>query len=85
MAPDKASARKRSLRRARVQRLKSGSDKPLVTWLDRVKDKLVLRYRDQRVPVAQIRRDDLPAQLGFTRLRAPAISWLLSVPRGAVP
>ena len=50
------------------------SDEALMDWLDGANGELVLRYRDHRVPVAPIRHDDVPAQLGFNRLPAPPIS-----------
>jgi hypothetical protein len=50
------------------------SDEALMDWLDGASGELVLHYRDQRVPVAPIRRDDVPAQLGFTRLPTQPIS-----------
>ncbi len=49
----------------------TASDEALMAWLDDGEGKLVLHYRDQRVPVAPIRHDDVPAQLGFTRLPKP--------------
>jgi len=47
------------------------SDEALMAWLDSAKGELVLNYRGQRVPVAPIHRDDVPAQLGFTRQPKP--------------
>ena len=44
------------------------SDEALMAWLDGGDGELVLRYREQRVPVEKIRRDDVPARFGFIRL-----------------
>jgi len=46
------------------------SDEALMAWLEGGEGELVLRYREQRVPVERILRDDVPARFGFVRLPA---------------
>lgn len=46
-------------------------DDALMAWLEGGEGELVLRYREQRVPVQKIRREDVPARLGFIRLPVP--------------
>jgi hypothetical protein len=50
------------------------SDEALMDWLGGADGELVLQYRDQRVPVAPILRDEVAAHFGFIRLPAPLIS-----------
>lgn len=50
------------------------TDEALMAWLEGDKGELVLHYRNQRVPVAPIRHDDVPVQLGFCRLPRPPTS-----------
>jgi hypothetical protein len=50
------------------------SDEALMAWLGGGAGELLLHYREQRVTVAPLARDTVPAQLGFTRLPAPPIS-----------
>jgi hypothetical protein len=47
------------------------SDEALMAWLDGAPGQLMLRYRQQRVPVQRVVHGDLAQRFGFTRLPAP--------------
>lgn len=48
------------------------TDEALMAWLEGAAGELTLRYRERRVPVKRIERDQVPGHFGFTRLPAPA-------------
>ena len=47
------------------------SDEALTTWLESGTGELVLRYKDQTVPVELINHEQVPQRLHFTRLPVP--------------
>jgi len=47
------------------------TDEGLMAWLEGGAGELTLRYKEQRVPVARIERDQVAEHFGFTRLPAP--------------
>jgi hypothetical protein len=48
------------------------ADEALMAWLEGGSGELVMRYREQRVPLQRLRREEVPAYFGFVRQPAPA-------------
>jgi hypothetical protein len=48
----------------------AASDEALMAWLESGEGELVLRYKEQAVPVERIERDGVPQRFHFTRLPA---------------